>query len=87
MNPSELVMSRWWLVGCCAYSFLVLGIHKSELNNSDVRKVASSTYNIKQVHGIEADIYLIAVFHIWFLFLIFTWCILGDTAVGNTFTY
>ena len=86
-------MTRWWLVGACACSFLESfstwericnGIRKAAPSDSGAYKVASATFTLMQEPMIVSDIFLLATIHEFFLFPHFKWCQQGDPEVGNT---
>ena len=89
----EPIVTRWWLVGACAVSFLAAqqvwtricdGIRKTAPSDSASYKVAVSTLALIKEPMIMSDVHLIAAFHNWFLFSHFKWCQLGDPEVGGT---
>ena len=73
----EPVLTRWWLVGTCACSFLAShstwkricnGIQKSTKSDSAAYKVASATYQLMDKPIIMSDINLLAAIHKYYLF-------------------
>ena len=89
----EPILTRWWLVGACATSFLKCkstwekicnGIRQATDTKSAAYKVASATYTLIQEPVIISDVHLLVAIHKWFLFPHFKWCQLGDNAVGGT---
>ena len=92
----EPIVTRWWLVGACACSFLASistwtricdGIRKSAPTSSASYKVAAATLLLIKTPIIISDVRLLAVMHTWFIFPHFKWCQLGDPAVGNTSSF
>ena len=89
----EPIVTRWWLVGACATSFLAClstwtricdGIRKSAPTSSASYKVAAATLSLIQEPIIMSDVHLLVAIHTWFLFPHFKWSQLGDPDVGGT---